>query len=136
METVTCALSLSLVVPGDARLPVEAHATYAAGDPYAVRLDIATGEECSVTWHIGRDLLATGLSQPAGDGDVRVKPVVTEQGRRAVRLTLRSPEGTAALEAPLAQVAEFLTETYVLVPTGCESEHLGLDAGLARLLAG
>jgi hypothetical protein len=131
--TVTSALALSLVVPGDAPLPVEARATYAMSDPFAVRLDISTGPDSEVTWHFSRELLTAGVAAGAGEGDVRIEPIVTEDGRR-VRITLSSPDGAAALEAPLAQVAEFLTETYVLVPTGSESDFVDLDREIASLL--
>ena len=131
--TVTSALALSLVVPGDAPLPVEARATYAMSDPFAVRLDISTGPDSEVTWHFSRELLTAGVAAAAGEGDVRIEPLVTEEGRR-VRITLSSPDGAAALEAPLAQVAEFLTETFVLVPTGSESDFVDLDREIASLL--
>lgn len=132
--TVSTELSLSLVVPGDEPLPVEARATYAMSDPYAVRLDISTGPDSAVTWHFSRELLTAGVSDLTGEGDVRIQPVQAG-GIHLVRITLSSPDGIASLEAPLAQVTEFLTETYVLVPTGSESDFVDLDREISQLLA-
>jgi Streptomyces sporulation and cell division protein, SsgA len=132
--TVSTELSLSLVVPGDEPLPVEASATYAMSDPYAVRLDISTGPDSAVTWHFSRELLTAGVADFCGEGDVRIEPVESGAGRM-VRITLSSPDGIASLEAPLAQVTEFLTETYVLVPTGCESDFVDLDREISMLLS-
>jgi len=131
--TVTSALALSLVVPGDEPLPVEASATYAMSDPFAVRLDISTGPDSAVTWHFSRELLTAGVADLIGEGDVRIEPVQSAAGRM-VRITLSSPDGIASLEAPLAQVTEFLTATYVLVPTGSESDFVDLDREIAQLL--
>jgi hypothetical protein len=51
-----------------------------------------------------------------------------------VCLALSSPSGRALFEIPLRQLVEFLTETYAIVATGRESDHVDVDAELALLL--
>jgi hypothetical protein len=127
------ALTLSLVVPGDDPLPVDATLSYDAADPYAVHLDIAAGEGV-VRWSFARELLTAGVDAPSGEGDVRIIPVAGRDGRR-VRIQLSSPDGAAILEAPLTEMVEFLGATFDAVPTGTESDHFDVDALLAGLLA-
>src|SRR3954453_8905036 len=71
---ITAALTLSLVVPGDEPLPVDATLGYDAGDPFAVHLDIAAGDGI-VRWSFARDLLTDGVEAPAGAGDVHIIPI-------------------------------------------------------------
>ena len=127
-------LTLSLVVPGDDPLPVDATLEYDVTDPFAVHLVIAAGEGL-VRWSFSRELLIEGVKAPAGDGDVRIIPV-GGQGERHVRVVLSSPDGAATLEAPLAEMVEFLTSTYASVPSGTESDLLDIDALIGQLLAG
>ena len=130
---ITTALTLSLVVPGDDPLPVDATLGYDATDPFAVHLDIAAGDGV-VGWSFARDLLTDGVEQATGAGDVRIIPVGGAAGRR-VRVVLTSPDGAATLEAPLSEMVEFLAATFEAVPTGTESDLIDLDALLDALLA-
>ena len=68
------------------------------------------------------------------DGDVRVWPAKAA-GRSVVLIALSSPGGDALLEAPAAPVSAWLERTLRLVPPGSESGRLGLEDGLAALLA-
>jgi hypothetical protein len=131
--SIQAALTLSLVVPGDEPLPVDATLEYSATDPFAVHLDIAAGDGV-VRWSFARELLTAGVDAPAGDGDVRIVPVGARDGRR-VRIQLSSPDGAAVLEAPLTQMVEFLAATFAVVPTGTESDLLDVDNLIAELLA-
>jgi hypothetical protein len=130
---ISTALNLSLVVPGDEPLPVDAALEYDITDPFAVHLVIAAGDGL-VRWSFARDLLIEGVKAPAGEGDVRIVPVGGRSERR-VRIVLTSPDGAATLEAPLAEMVEFLTATYAAVPSGSESDLLDVDALVAQLLA-
>jgi hypothetical protein len=65
---------------------------------------------------------------------VRVWPTKVER-RSVVLMALSSPDGDALLEAPAAQVSAWLERTLRVVPPGSEAEQLGIDAGLAELLA-
>ncbi len=132
-DLVTTDLSLHLVVPGGAALPVGADFRYEACDPYAVHVGFRTGSEEVVEWTFARQLLVEGVTHPVGEGDVQVWPSADE-GSRAVCLSLSSPSGSALFEIPLNGLVEFLTRTYTAVPTGSESEHVDLDAELALLV--
>lgn len=95
---------------------------------------MAAGGE-AVSWSFARELLVTGLDEPAGMGDVRVWPWATPRGD-FVALALSSPDGNALFEVPRSVLVRFLRRTYVAVPRGHESEYLDMDATVVRLLAG
>lgn len=135
--TVEVETSLRLVAPDASMLPVRASLRYDPADPYAVHIlfhaDSAGGE--SVSWSFARELLITGLDEPAGMGDVRVWPWTTPGGD-FVALALSSPDGNALFEVPRNVLVRFLRRTYVVVPRGHETEQIDLDATVNRLLAG
>lgn len=123
-------VELQLVVPGDTLLPVPAHLAYDTSDPYAVRATFLAGED-SVEWVFARELLAAGVDQPVGDGDVHVWP----RSPDVVLIALTSPDGKAVLAAPMAEVAGFVARTYELVAAGDEPRHVDVEAAIARLLS-
>ena len=134
--TVTSDLQLRLVVPGTTPLPVRAGLRYDVTDPYAVQVAFHTGsggDSDTVEWTFARALLSEGVSAPVGDGDVQVWPS-SSSGSRVVCLSLSSPSGKALFEVPLAELVEFLGQTYEAVPSGSESDHVDVDAELALLL--
>jgi len=131
---------LRLVVPDGTALPVQAHLRYVPTDPYAVHVVFhAAGEERvtpdapSVSWSFARDLLVTGLVEPAGIGDVRVWPWST-QGGEVVALALSSPDGHALFEAPRRTLEQFVARTFDAVPPGEEPFHLDVEQAVGRLL--
>lgn len=133
---VSSEMQLRLVVPGAASLPVRAGLRYEVTDPYALQVAFHTGSGASadtVEWTFARSLLSDGLTAPCGDGDVQVWPS-TSAGASVVCLSLSSPSGKALFEVPLAELVEFLSQTYVAVPSGSESDHVDVDAELALLL--
>ncbi len=131
-DLVTTELSLLLVVPGGAALAVGAGFRYDSGDPYAVRVGFRTGEDI-VEWTFARQLLADGVTQPVGEGDVRVWPS-SDDGHHTVCLSLSSPSGSALFEVPIDGLVEFLTRTYCAVPTGLEGGFVDIDTELAQLV--
>ncbi len=133
--SVTTEVHLRLVVPGSPALRVRARLGYDCRDPYAVMVRFHTGNHRVVEWTFARQLLTDGVTRPVGDGDVRVWPVSSPNGQ-TVCLALSSPSGHALFEVSLADIVEFLTESYVAVPTGSEGEFIDIDAELAALLAG
>lgn len=136
-EMVSTEIELRLVVSDGPDRPVHADLSYSHDDPYAVRVAFHTGGAETVEWTFARSLLTDGVTHPAGDGDVQVWPANDKDGGNPmVCLSLSSPSGRALFEAPLTRVVEFLTETYALVPTGCESEFVDVDAELTSLLGG
>jgi hypothetical protein len=132
-DTVTTELSLRLVIPGSASLPVTADMRYDITDPYAVHVGFRTGGDEVVEWTFARQLLTEGVTQPAGEGDVRVWPTV-EGDSQLVCLALSSPSGQALFELPLTGLVEFLSRTYASIPTGTESDFVDLDTELALLM--
>jgi hypothetical protein len=132
-DSVTAKIELRLVVPGSPSLPVIADVTYDQSDPYAVRMAFHTGGSEIVEWTFARGLLTDGVTHPVGEGDVQVWPSHSA-GSPVVCISLSSPSGRALFEAPLADVVEFLTRSYAVVPTGSEAEHVDVDAELALLL--
>ena len=131
--SVSADLELRLVVPGSASLPVHADCRYDVADPYAVHMSFHTGTGEVVEWTFARQLLTDGVTRPVGEGDVQVWP--SQSGHhQLVCLALSSPSGRALFEIPLAQLVEFLTRTYAVVPTGSEGDHVDVEAELALLL--
>ncbi|GIF49146.1 sporulation and cell division protein SsgA [Asanoa ferruginea] len=118
-----------LLAPDATGVPVHCGLHYDPHDPYAVhvRFFLDRRRQEAISWSFARELLAAGLHEPSGLGDVRIWPWRTTQGD-AVALALSSPDGQALLEAPRATVAAFLDDTYTLVPRGRESDRLDLDA--------
>ena len=134
--SVSAHLQLRLLAPGAAALPVRADLRYDACDPYAVQISFHTGPESRadvVQWTFARQLLSSGVTAPAGEGDVKVWPA-TGSGPAVVCLALSSPSGRALFEVPLVDLVQFLGQSYEAVPTGAESTHVDVDAELALLL--
>lgn len=100
--------------------------------PYEVELDFFD----DVVWTFARNLLAVGLWEPAGIGDVRVWPERIGMVTASVMIRLSGPEATRLFGAHRWAVREFVERIYRLVPKGGESDWLDVDTGLARLLAG
>ncbi|MEU1038707.1 SsgA family sporulation/cell division regulator [Streptomyces sp. NPDC005551] len=127
-------LELKLVLSPERSIPVPARLTYRTDDPYAVHVTFHVGSDHPVAWTFARELLVEGVFRPCGHGDVRVWPTKGAD-RGVVLMALNSPGGDALLEAPAAQVSAWLERTLRAVPPGSETEQLGLDDGLAELLA-
>ncbi len=132
-STVQATLVLELIDRDGDTSPVQAELRYDSGDPFAVRGDFCLDEQV-VRWVFARSLLRTGLYEPAGAGDVRVRPWIDGAGRAAVHIELSSPDGMAVLQAQASEVATFLQRAESLVPRGTESSHVDLDDALGRLL--
>lgn len=132
-DSVMTELELRLVVPGSTSLPVRAEVRYEHTDPYAVHVAFHTGGAEVVEWTFARSLLTDGVTRPVGEGDVQVWPSHVN-GNSVVCLALSSPSGRALFEVPLAELVEFLTRSYAVVPTGGESDYVDVDAELALLL--
>ncbi|MFG2884585.1 SsgA family sporulation/cell division regulator [Streptomyces sp. NPDC048297] len=111
-------------------LPAELH--YDTTDPYAVRLSLGAPPARPVTWVFARALLDEGTRRPAGVGDVLIFP----QPRchpHSMRIVLRSARGVALVDIAVKEVATFLRQAFMLVPSGTESLHVDLDRAVAEL---
>ena len=131
--TVAAELGLRLVVPEHGGVPLTASLCYRGDDPYAIRMAFHVGTDEPVEWIFARDLLAAGLADPAGEGDVRLWPS-TGSNRDVLNIALSSPFGQAQFEAPLAALTGFLLRTYEVVPAGQEGDFIDIAAGLNDLL--
>ena len=112
----------------------EGELVFDPADPYAVVMSLEA--KCgTVVWTFARDLLAKGLYEPCGNGDVQVWPCLSGCGDAVVIIELSSPDGVALLQAPSRAVHDFVARTHELVPEGEESAHLELDALISRILS-
>ncbi|MFJ4620988.1 SsgA family sporulation/cell division regulator [Streptomyces sp. NPDC088812] len=122
---------LVAAAPRMPNIPATLH--YDRRDPFAVRMTFpapATLEGVDVCWTFARDLLAAGLHDAEGHGDVRVRPY----GYDRTVLEFRAPEGTAVIHVHSSEIRRFLRATSDLVPAGREHLQLDLDHGLAELM--
>jgi hypothetical protein len=123
------------VVGPRGRGPGRAELRYDPVDPYAVALVfLVAGAE--VTWVFARDLLLTGVSEPAGEGDVQVQPSLDDDGRAGVTVLLHSPSGDAVVKFAAADLLGFLARSAREVWPGTESDRLCPDAAIEALLVG
>lgn len=112
---------------------VPATLRYDRTDPFAVRMAFpppATLEGTEVTWEFSRELLTTGMTEPVGVGDVRVRPF----GYGRTVLEFHAPEGTAMVHLRTSELRRFLERSQDLVPAGREHLYLDLDHDLTELL--
>ncbi|MEV7012017.1 SsgA family sporulation/cell division regulator [Streptosporangium sp. NPDC051022] len=111
--------------------PLAAVLSYSAADPYAVRLAFIQGSRETTVYGFARSLLADGLYDPAGEGDVLVGPHTDYEPYLV--LTLRPAEGYPfACYVVREAIEAFVEKSYRLVPMG--REHLDIDAAIARIL--
>jgi hypothetical protein len=109
---------------------LQIHLWYAAADPYAVHVLLATrASQTSVGVVVGRDLLTDGLATPVGEGAVRVAPFTPDR----TCLTLHDVAGGLWLLLDTDDVRRFLAETYTLVAAGAEACPSDLDTELQAL---
>ncbi|RKE22190.1 SsgA family sporulation/cell division regulator [Streptomyces sp. TLI_171] len=111
---------------------VPARLRYYRTDPCAVYLDHPTGQDGPETRVFARDVLATGLAEPVGTGDVSVRPGGGHTPD-TVFISLSARGGTIVLRAPKLLVQAFLEASWTVVPAGREFEHHDLDAVVDRL---
>jgi hypothetical protein len=106
---------------------------YDSTDPYAVSATFDASHD-DIRWSLARDLLANGLFEPSGDGDVHAWPTLSASGRAAVILELCSASGCAMLQADTADILAFLDRTNTIVKPGTESGHLDVDTLIGAIL--
>ncbi|MFJ8826781.1 SsgA family sporulation/cell division regulator [Streptomyces sp. NPDC102467] len=127
------AVEARLVAAAPRMASIPATLAYDARDPFAVRMSFpapATLEGVEVCWTFARELLASGVEEPVGAGDVRVRPY----GYDRTVLEFHAMEGTAVVHIRTGEVERFLSDTTELVPVGEEHLYVDVDADLAELL--
>ncbi|MFF7191967.1 SsgA family sporulation/cell division regulator [Streptomyces sp. NPDC008222] len=134
MSTVIEYLVETRLVAAAPRMPsIPATLHYDPRDPFAVRMTFpapASLEGDEVCWTLARDLLAAGLVEPEGRGDVRVRPYSLDH----TVLEFHAPEGTAMVLVRSEEIRRFLEAAGELVPFGLEHLQLDLDRGLTELM--
>ena len=130
---VSQAVTLDLIDSTGASTPLEAELQYDPRDPYAVTTVFMTGRS-QVRWTFGRDLLAAGLYEPSGDGDVHVWPCLDADGHAVVIVELCSPDGEALVQARTGDLSAFVERMTKAVQPGTESDYLDLDAAITAIL--
>ncbi|GLX49101.1 hypothetical protein Shyhy01_20510 [Streptomyces hygroscopicus subsp. hygroscopicus] len=101
--------------------------SYDVRDPYAVTLILNSEGEHPVRWVFSRELLADGLTNGAGEGDVAVWPENDGADGWFLWVEVGRAPHTARFELPAETVAEWLLQTYRLVPEGQEAEWVTWD---------
>ncbi|TPQ23185.1 SsgA family sporulation/cell division regulator [Streptomyces sporangiiformans] len=116
-------------------LPVSATLRYSAADPLAVEIVFppeASLDGNTATWIFARELLETGLSAPAGSGDVHIWPC----GPARTVLEFHALPGLALIQFDTAVLRRFLLRSYAVVAAGREDVGPALERGLTSLLGG
>lgn len=131
--TVSQPVTLDLIDANGDSTPISADMRYDSADPYAVTVVFKTPNS-EVRWTFGRDLLAEGLFEPAGDGDVHVWPCLDAEGHAVVIVELCSPDGEALVQAKTGDLSQFVARMNSVVAQGSESEHINVDATILALL--
>jgi hypothetical protein len=132
--TVTQAVRLELIDSSGAATPIEAELQYDPADPYAVTTVFMTGAS-QVRWTFGRALLAEGLYEPSGDGDVHVWPCLDSSGHAVVIIELCSPDGEALVQAKTGDLRRFVDRMNAAVELGAESSLIDVDAAINAIFA-
>lgn len=101
-----------------APMPVWVGLAWDPADPVAVKATFHTGRTSAadVEWVFSRSLLADGMSEPAGIGDVRVLPPVDGE----LRIIFDNPSGHADFTVDVDTIQGFLEETFRRCPEGRE----------------
>lgn len=92
-------------------------------DPCVVSLEFEREPRPPVVWVVDRGLLAQGLEEPAGIGDVRITP----QADDTFILSLSSHEGHIELEVDRELVAAFVDRTAAVIPIGAEAPQINAE---------
>ncbi|GAA3537059.1 SsgA family sporulation/cell division regulator [Amycolatopsis ultiminotia] len=114
------------VLLNESTTPVLSRLSYDAAEPFAATVAFRTERGRWIEWTFARELLATGLDEPCGIGDVRIRPDLSDD-EEMLTLEIESPDGYASFELEREDIRTFLESSYDLVPLGAESEHFDVD---------
>ncbi|WNI14287.1 SsgA family sporulation/cell division regulator [Actinacidiphila sp. ITFR-21] len=119
-----------LELPGEEVALVGAELVYRPGDCLAVRMALRGPDGTEVGWTFGWELLGQGLTGPAGQGDVRVRPV--RDPVPMVEVVLASAFG-ARVRFPARDVRYFVDKVRALASLDAHRVSPALDAELAAI---
>jgi hypothetical protein len=122
-------ITLGYIQDDGTSIPLDAQLLYSQNSPYSV--EALFGEQ-KARWVFARDLLAEGLYEPTGIGDVRVWPTLSAEGHAAVTIELRLQDtgNNYFFQAPAKAVADFIDETDLYWIIG--QEAFDIDAELKQ----
>ena len=132
-DVVTQELIMQGVDTGGTARTMDAALGYDPGDPYAVTVTFRA-RAGDVVWTFARELLARGLTDPSGEGDVHIWPSLDTVGRAMVIIELCSPDGDLVAQSRTQDIYRFVSRSLASVPAGAESDHLDLDQLIDQLL--
>ena len=124
---------MNVVLDDESRVSLPATLGYDAHDPYAVTATFRTGDG-DISWVFSRELLAEGLTERVGEGDILIRPAHPSRGP-LVLFTLTSPSGSARIEGDRDEIRGFLDDSYQVLPSGSEWQYLQVDRVIDELLA-
>ncbi|WP_331737497.1 SsgA family sporulation/cell division regulator [Streptomyces sp. NBC_00019] len=127
MKKCHLALKITQWVISELDLPLYCEFTYDTHDPLAITLVFDTDGERPVRWAFSRDLLAEGMTAPAGEGDVVLWPELCQDGEPSSFCVQVGSVRTALFEIPVEPVAKWLARTYDMVPQGSELDGVNWD---------
>ncbi|GHH67374.1 hypothetical protein GCM10018781_22530 [Kitasatospora indigofera] len=115
--------TLRMVLRYDPGAPYEVSLSFPAPAVLADGLEVEDGgrAEDGIVWTVARELLAEGVHEPAGLGDLRLRPA----GAGLTRLEFYGDGGVALVHTDTAGLAAFLAEAEESLPAG--EEHLRID---------
>jgi hypothetical protein len=106
--------------------------SYSADDPFAVMMSIARPSGRWIDWLMARDLVVSGLSGPAGIGDVQLTPFADGEFD-VIEVKIGDDEGFASLEFDRGLIERFLDASYDIVPLGAESTLIDVAAEIEKI---
>lgn len=114
---------------GVRQVPMHIDLTYRRHQPLEIKACFRAPGRTGVSWQIGRDLVATGLTtSPTGvrsDDDQLLSDIrISTHPLRWhdwTLVTLRSPSGTADIGLPTYELIQFIDRTEDMVPIGAET---------------
>ena len=112
---------------------VAAEFRYRPRDCLAVTLVLGAADEERVTWTFAWDLLVQGQMRPAGEGDVRIRPM-HHRLLRCVEVAL-APSFGVRIRVPAPDVDTFLSAVRAREPRDAGHVAQALDAELAVIMA-
>lgn len=132
-DTVQAHITMNFLASDELSFRIPVGLEYDSADPYAVRLTFNLPGDAPVSWVFSRELLIDGISHPAGEGDVRIRPVAAEHlGDLQIHLQVGEEQALFRVSAP--PLVAFLDRTDRLVPIGQEAAFEDIDAELNEIL--
>jgi hypothetical protein len=114
--------------------PIRITAAYDVADPFTVRFRFGQDSDVEV-WDVDREVVAAGLGQDTGLGDLRFRPHPTLLTQ--VEMRMQTNEGWATIVFSGPWLTGFLSRVFRAVPIGAEAATVdaALDASLSSWLA-